>query len=112
MEAGFDLDQLIAAGVKERCALPYLRSYVSELEDHPLEPTTTDGTFGGVRVFGRALRLAMNIGPRESIGDLLRRFTADGWSELEVRQILFWLIERDAFRFVGVPSSLRLLAPR
>jgi hypothetical protein len=54
----------------------------------------------------------MNIGPRESIGDLLRRFTADGWSELEVRQILFWLIERDAFRFVGVPSSLRLLAPR
>ena len=112
MEAGFDLDQLIAAGVKERCALPYLRSYVSELEDHPLEPTTTDGTFGGVRVFGRALRLAMNIGPRESIADLLRRFTAEGWSELEVRQILFWLIERDAFRFVGVPSSLRLLAPR
>lgn len=112
MEAGFELDQLIATGVKERCSLSYLRSYVSELEDHPLEPTTTDGTFGGVRVFGRALRLAMNIGNRESIGDLLRRFTADGWSELEVRQILFWLVEREAFRFVGVPSSLRILTGR
>lgn len=112
MEAGFELDQLIATGVKERCSLTYLRGYVSELEDHPLEPTTTDGTFGGVRVFGRALRLAMNIGNRESIADLLRRFTAEGWGELEVRQILFWLIEREAFRFVGVRSSIRLVESR
>lgn len=112
MEAGFELDQLIATGVKERCSLPYLRNYVSELEDHPLEATTTDGTFGGVRVFGRALRLAMNIGNRESVADLLRRFTTEGWSELEVRQILFWLVEREAFRFVGVPSTVRLQPPR